>query len=403
MIYTDTRVITRTLAALRKGTKLIVHQGGTSSGKTYGNVYALLAYLLYDRRGAYTDGERLLCSMVAEDMPQVKRGVLRDFRDIISKTGLDKIIKYNKTDNFATLPSGTIIEFLAIDDEDKAKAGKRDLLFVNEANNLDYMIYWHLKIRTRECVVMDYNPSGDFWFHENELPKLLKDDYLFTRTTYLDNPALSAEMKKEIESIDDDYLSLVYKEGKTGKLKGVIFNVVFVDAFPDDCKKISYGLDFGYTNDPTTIVKGGVKENNLYLEGLCYETNLTNDDIAEKLKELELQKKDEIWADSAEPKSIEEIKRLGFNIKATKKGTDSIDFGIQLLKKYKIHIVKNDVNFRKEAQNYKWKEFKGKMLNVPIDKFNHYWDASRYYAIMTLSSKRFSKVHTTKINLNAYL
>lgn len=399
-IVTDTRVTTRTITALRKGIKFIVHQGGTSSGKTFGTIYSILAYLLYDRKD-----DVLLCSIVAEDMPQLKRGAIRDFKAILSETGLWSEMSYNKSDNFATLPNGSVIEFLAVDTEDKAKAGKRDLLFVNEANNLKYQIFWQLKIRTRESVIIDYNPSGEFWLHDKELPELKKEDYLFTRTTYRDNPSLSKEQVKSIESISDDYLAKVYKEGKTGQLKGLIFpNVVFIDEFPSDCKKVAYGCDFGFTNDPTTLVKGGVKGDDLYLEGLCYETGLTNPDIAKKLAGLGITKNDEIFADSSEPKSIKEIKDLGFNIKPALKGPDSVLFGIQLLKRYKIHIVKNDVDFRKEAKNYKWKEKDGESLNVPVDKFNHYWDAARYYGIMKLAKiNSKAKVYGTGTKKRSHL
>lgn len=393
-IITDTRVTIRTLSALRKGVKFIIHQGGTSSGKTYGNIYSILSYLLYDRRGAYEDGEKLLCSIVAEDMPQIKRGVLRDFKDILSKTGLSDIIPYNKSDKFATLPSGTVIEFLAIDEEDKAKAGKRDLLFVNEANNLKYQIFWQLKIRTRESIIIDFNPSGEFWLHDKELPELEKEDYLFTRTTYRDNPSLSKEQVKAIENISDEYLAKVYKEGKTGMLKGLIFpNVAYCDEFPKNAKNVGFGLDFGFTNDPSALIKGGELGEDLYLQELFYETGLTNPDIAQKFSDCGLTQSDEVFADAAEPKSIREIKNKGYNIKAALKGSDSVNFGINLLKRYKrIFITKDSINFRKEANNYKWKEKDGESLNKPVDNFNHLWDATRYYAIMKLGDTKAGRV-----------
>lgn len=388
MIYTETRTINRTLFALRKKMPLILQQGGTSSGKTWGNLYALLSYLLADR-----ENDILLCSVVAETFPHLKKGALKDFLDILNQTGIYSAIKHNKTDNQFTLPSGSIIEFFSADNETKVRGPRRDILFINEANSISWDVYYQLNLRTKETVILDWNPSGQFWLHDKILPNMQPEEYLFTRTTYKDNPATSEKVTKEIERLKDidPYLYRVYAEGKTGQIKGLIFtNVRYASQFPQGCKKLAIGLDFGFSNDPTALVLAGELHGELFVQELLYETSLTNADICLKLEEMNIGKTVEIYADSAEPKSIEEISREGWNVQATQKGADSIKFGIDLLKKQTaINICGASINFRKEAQRYKWKEDKnGTLLNVPVDAFNHCWDALRYYAVMKLTNEK---------------
>lgn len=390
MIYTDTRAIRRTLYGLQNRIPNIYQQGGTSSGKTFGSLYALLSYLLYDRAG-----EKLLCSVVSENYPHLRRGAYKDFKTILAETGLDNVVEETKSTHTFTLPSGSEIEFFAADNEGKARGAKRDILFVNEGNNVSWDIYYQLALRTSESVIVDWNPSGEFWLHENLLPTLGPDEYIFTRTTYKDNPAVSQKVIAEIERLKliDPVLYRIYAEGKTGQVQGLIFpNMNIVPEFPALCKKVAYGLDFGFSNDPTALVRIGELSGELYGQELLYETGLTNDDICERLQALGVRKTDEIFADSAEPKSIEEIRRKGWNIKPTVKGADSVNFGIGILKQYRLNLTAGSTNWRKEARSYKWKEKDGKPLNVPIDAFNHCFDAARYYAVKVLgipSQKRY--------------
>lgn len=389
MIYTDTRVIRRTLWAFENKIQYIIHQGGTSSGKTFGFLYSVLTYLLYDRKGDSKNGERLRCSIVSENVPHLKRGALADFETIIRMTGLSKVITYNKTNKTFILPSGTIIEFFAVDNEEKARSGKRDILFVNEANSVDWMIFWQLSIRTKETIAIDYNPSAEFWFHSELLGReLKKGQYLFTMTTYLDNPALPEAQKRAIESIKDPHLARVYKEGKTGQARDlVISNVRYVDAMPKQLSKEGYGLDYGYSIDPAALVHAGIYQGEIYAEELFYETNMLNKDIVTRMKALGVSKKARIFADSAEPKSNADLKAAGFNIIPAKKGQDSIEYGLGLLNQTRLNIVRTSVNARSEVKKYK-RDAKGN----PIDKYNHFFDALRYWAMENMSMKKRVKM-----------
>lgn len=389
MLYNETRVIQRTLWAFDNKVRSIIHQGGTSSGKTYGGLYALLTYVLHDRRGGEADGEKLTVSIVSENLPHLRRGALRDFKNIIGKLNLSKVMKFNKTNSVFTLPSGTEIEFFAVDNEAKARSGKRDILFVNECNSVDWMIFWQLSVRTTETVMIDYNPSSEFWLHTDYLPTLEKGDYLFTRTTYKDNPALSSEMLRVIENITDEYLSKVYKEGKTGAQKGLILkNIRLVDEMPKDGRKRGLGLDFGYSISETSCVDACWYDGEIWVEELFYETELLNSHIVAKLNDNEVSKKKSISADSAEPKSIAEIKAAGFNIKGVSKGADSIEYGLGLLNQVRINIVKTSINLISETKKYK-RNSKGKV----IPKFDHAIDALRYWAMENLApAKKKAKV-----------
>lgn len=386
MIHTETRTINRTLYGLRQKTPLILQQGGTSSGKTWGNEYALLSYMLYDRKD-----DVLLASIVSETLPHLKKGAIKDFKDILNLTGLDSIISHNKTDHQFTLPNGGVIEFFSADNETKVRGPRRDILFINEANSISWEVYYQLNLRTKETVILDWNPSGLFWLHDKLLPSMRESEYLFTRTTYKDNPAISEKVANEIERLKDidPYLYRVYAEGKTGQIKGLIFKRVrHTSTFPSGCKKLALALDFGYSNDPTALILAGVKNGEVFTQELIYEKGLTNDDIHERLKGLNISKSIQIFADAAEPKSIEELKRKGWNITSAAKGKDSLAFGIDLLKNYNINICGYSPNFKKEAEHYKWKEKDGNLLNVPIDAYNHCWDALRYYAVTMLTNKK---------------
>lgn len=377
----DTVVFRSTTAGLLTGKPLIVQQGGTSSGKTYSIILALVMHM--QRKPG------LRCSVVSCTLPHLKRGAIRDFFSITSMIG--GLEKWNQTDCVGAIKGG-LIEFFSADNDGKLRGGKRDILFVNEANLISYEKYWQLSIRTGKTVIIDFNPVANFWFHTEVLPDA--SDILFKITTYRDNPRVPEKIVREIEALKnkDSNFYRVYGLGKTGNITGLVFpEFTLVDDFPAEAKKKAIGLDFGFTNDPTAAVQIGFLHGDLYLHELIYETGLTNLDISERLKQACITKRDEIYADSAEPKSIEELRRMGWNIRGASKR--DINFGIDLLRRYSLKVTKDSLNLAKELRNYSWKtDATGKRLNVPIDAFNHAIDSARYACIEKIALPKLPRM-----------
>ena len=358
---------------------IVVNQGGTSSGKTYSILQVLLI------KG--TEKPNQIITVVGQDIPNLKVGAIRDFDTILSSSEFfNSLIKQrNISDRTYTLTNGSKIEFKSYENEQDAKSGKRDYLFMNEANGIGYSVYDQLQIRTSKQTFIDYNPTAPFWVHD----KLIgQDNVQLFISNYKHNPFLKDSIKRKIEALQDIDKNKwrVYGLGLTGELQGVIFdNVEWIKELPtDNIKRSCIGVDFGYSNDPTTIVKIVLSQGSIYGKLLHYETGLTNPDIGDVFKEVGLKKGlqqgDLIMADSAEPKSIKELRNLGWRVKGVKKGADSIRYGIDKLKSYgKLFIVNNEL-WKQEQRNYVWKTDKsdGKTINKPVDKDNHIWDAFRY-------------------------
>lgn len=381
-------------ANMQEDVRTYVNQGGTSSGKTYTIMQVLICFALADAGCVIT--------VVGQDLPNLKVGALRDAKMIIYKSNwLSMFFKFNESGHFILGKNGSIIEFKSYKDAQDAKNGKRDYLFLNEANGISYDIYWQLSIRARKKIYIDYNPSERFWVH-NEVKgrkgvKLIISDHR-------GNPFLSKEEHERIEGIEDKELWKVYARGLTGKLSGVIFpNFNIVDELPnrDSWKIQGYGLDFGFTNDPTALTHNVLAHGELWTDLVIYETGLTNPMIATKAKEAGLTKADQIIADSAEPKSIAEIRNAGLWIVPTVKGKDSISVGIDILHRYKWNVTRRSVGLIEELQAYKWKNDRdGKKTNTPIDAFNHAVDATRYFALMRLNVRRAgrARAHYNKLD-----
>lgn len=377
-----------------KAARVYINQGGTSSGKTY-TIMQVLIYVAILEAGSIT-------TVVGQDLPNLKVGALRDTKTILA--GSDWLAGYfdlHESEHYLRCKNGSIIEFKSYKDEQDAKNGKRDYLFVNEANGIPYEIYWQLAIRTRKKVWLDYNPSERFWVH-NEIKgrrgaKMIISDHR-------GNPFLSKEEHERIEGIEDKELWKVYARGLTGKLSGVIFpNFHIVDRLPERAswKAQGYGLDFGFTNDPTALVHCIIAHGELWTDLEIYETGLTNPMIAEKAKEAGLTKADQIIADSAEPKSIAELRNAGLWVIPTVKGGDSITVGIDILHRYKWNVTRRSIGMIEELQSYKWKKDRdGKKTNTPVDKFNHAIDATRYFALMRLNVRRAGGAKARVINLD---
>ena len=371
------------LLSLKKRIKEI--PGGTWAGKTY-DIIAIAI-------DTATEHLRLDMTVVAETIPAVKNGALKDFKDIMRDTNRWFPERYNASDRIYTFTTGSTIQFTAFENEDKARqAGKRDWLFINEVNTVSKPIADTLIIRTEGDVWLDYNPTARFWVND-ELTG--QDDVDTLVLTYRDNEALPDTIHKELmrrreKAKTSSYWANwcdVYLDGKTGMLEGVcISDWKEIERLPQDkdgnleCRLLCYGLDFGYSNDPTSLVAMYKWDNAFIFDELIYKKKMLNSDISDMFKSLEV--KDYVYADSAEPKSIDELKMAGHRVLPCSKGKDSIVYGIELINQNEIYVTSQSRNLIKELHSYIWKTDKdGETLNQPIDAFNHAIDAARY-AIM---------------------
>jgi phage terminase large subunit len=351
-------------------------QGGTSAGKTYGILPLEIDYAIKNNG--------ITTSVVSESVPHLKRGAIKDFKEIMINTGRWIQEHWHSTDSKYTFSNGSVIEFFSADDGSKLRGGRRDRLYMNEANNLTFNAYTELAVRTKGSVIMDWNPTHPFWFHE----ELKGDsDVDFIIINYMDNEAcpqaaidfiLKAKDKAETSKYWSNWYN-VYGLGEIGSLEGVIFNNwKQISSIPLDAKIFSRGLDFGYTNDPTTLIDIYKYNDKLVIDERLYRTGMVNSDIS-NFDKNEPNKHIFVIADSAEPKSIEELKRGGMKVKGAAKGRDSIIHGIQLLQQYDLLITSRSNNLIKELRNYTWDtDREGKNLNKPIDGYNHCLDALRY-------------------------
>lgn len=354
--------------------RFLVNQGGTSSGKTY-TLMQLLIVLSFTRA-------RLIITVTGQDLPNLKVGAMRDLDNIIHGSAyLMDWFTHNKSDSTYRGKNGSLIEFKSYADAQDAKNGKRDYLFLNEANGVPYEVFWQLQIRTRKQVFIDYNPTARFWVHDKIIGR---EDCKLIISDHRINRFLTADEHEKIESIEDKELWLVYARGLTGKITGLIFTRWdVVDELPplEECKLQGWGLDFGFTNDPTALVELRLAHGELWVDLQIYEAGMTNPDIAKRCKENGMTRRNQIIADCAEPKSIQELVNLGLNVVASSKGKDSVVNGIDILKRYMIHITRRSVGLINEMGQYKWQtERSGDTKNQPIDKWNHAIDALRYIA-----------------------
>lgn len=359
-------------------------QGGTSAGKTY----AILPILI----DIAAKRELSEISVVAESIPHLKRGAMKDFKKIMISTGRWVDSRWNASDFKYTFANGSTIEFFSADNDSKLRGARRDYLYMNEANNMTFHAYTELASRTKEGIWLDWNPTNEFWFH-TELQNDHDVDFLIIN--YTDNEAcpesalnfiLKAKEKAKTSTFWDNWYK-VYGLGQLGSLEGVIFsNWQTIDSIPKEATLLGFGLDFGYTNDPTALVGVYRYNGKIIIDEVIYQTGLLNSDI---IKRMQHDRRAVIYADSAEPKSIEEIRRAGFNIKPVSKGADSINFGITVLQEQEMLVTSNSTNLIKELRSYCWdKDKTGKVLNKPVDYLNHAMDALRYFAMMELTTKR---------------
>lgn len=371
----------------RSNKKIIVEQGGTRSGKTYN----ILLWIIFDY---CAKNKKKVITICRKSLPTVRATVMRDFINILKDTNLYNTDAHNISKSEYLL-FGNLIEFISLDQSQKVRGRKRDLLFVNEANELSWEDFQQLLFRTQYRIIIDYNPSDEFhWIYDKVITR---DDADFYKTTYLNNPFLAKSLIKEIERLketDENYWN-VYGLGERGVSQSLVFtNVSIIDKIPSNATHLVYGLDFGYAIDPTALVEIYKQDDNLYFKEIIYECGLTNIALSKRFSNLGLSHHTSIFADSSEPKSIAEISRFGWNIKPATKGKDSINIGIDLLRRNKLHVTKDSINLIKEFRSYKYETNKdGIILPKPVDLNNHGIDAIRYGCIMKLTKPNFGKYH----------
>ena len=368
----------------KNGIRRAFNEGGTSSSKTYSILQLLILINSYAKRP-------LLTSIVSESLPHLKRGCIRDFKAILGESFDERY--YNKSEQVYRLGK-SIIEFFPADEPSKMRGGRRDILFINEANNIAYDAYRELDVRTRLFTFLDWNPVSEFWAHEQGLIDAPENEYI--HSTYLDaRHVLPPEVIVNIESNRDKDPNWwnVYGLGLIGKVEGLVYpNFKQVKELP--AGDSHYWLDFGFATDVTAFGKSVIIGDNLYSQELIYETGLTNQDIAHRMAELGVRKgSDEIFADSAEPKSIEEIYRMGYNIKPAVKGPGSVEYGHQLVRQYNQFWTEDSLNCIKEQRNFRYIADKnGKLTDKTTHAWSHGMDGRRYGVMGKLNTNSFFDV-----------
>lgn len=374
MIYTP--VYYKTQDAIFKTDRFVSSCGGTRSGKTFASLQCLFELAVQDEVPTIT-------SVVSETFPHLKRGAIRDFQEALGDYWDEKC--WSKGESIYRLPNGSIIEFFSADTPAKVHGPARDRLFLNEVQSIPYEIARQLFVRTRGLVILDYNPTHSFWANEQIE---LRPECVTIHSTYLDNSFLTKEQVAEIEANRQDRnWWQVYGEGKVGTLEGLIYSFTQVDEMPDEAGlRESWGIDFGFTHDPTAIVRvlADTGRKRVYVDEIAYATGMVNGDIARVLRGQSVPRWVHVWADAAEPKSIAEIGAAsGCNVlpcdKSAPVRSDRLKFQLLWMQGWEIHVTKRSLNIIREMRNYTWaKDRDGKLTDQPVDVFNHALDAMRY-------------------------
>lgn len=374
----------RTFLDLLNDDRIAILQGGTRSGKSYSAIQYLITKAL--------ENSELSISIVRKSFPSLRISALRDFKSILKGWDIWDENNWYASENSYTFENGSSIEFLSVQDSERRKGTKRSILFIDEANELDYEDFFQLFIRTTDKTILAYNPSfpTNHWIFQQVLTHPEAKRYI---STYKDNPFLDDALVSEIERLEKTSPSYwkVYGLGLEGVVEGLIFdNVEVVDIIPEESELMGYGIDFGYSNDPTALVSLWKTPEGILFDEIIYEKNLLSNQIGNFIRAAYNQwDKKEVIADSSDPRLIEEIFRQGINIKPAVKGPDSILAGIDIMKQHKIFLTKTSKNLVDEFYSYTYKKNKNEeFLNEPIDTNNHAIDACRYIATFKLSNKR---------------
>ena len=374
----------KTFLDLLNDDRIAILQGGTRSGKSYSAIQFFITKAIEE--------PGVLISIVRKSFPSLRISALRDFKSIMKGWGLWEDDNWYASENSYTFDNGSSIEFLSVQDSERRKGTKREYLFIDEANELNYEDYFQLSIRTTQKIVLAYNPSfpTNHWIFQQVLTHPEAQRYI---TTFKDNPFLDDTLVKEIERLEHTSPSYwkVYGLGLEGVVEGLIFdNVEVVDIIPEESELMGYGIDFGYSNDPTALVALWKTPEGILFDEIVYMKSLLSNQISNFIKAAYNQwGKKEVIADSSDPRLIEEIFRNGINIKPAVKGPNSILAGIDIMKQHKIFITKKSENIIDEFYSYTYKKDKNEeFINEPVDTNNHAIDACRYISAFKLSNKR---------------
>jgi phage terminase large subunit len=354
--------------------------GGSRSGKTYATLQWLIVQALQNKE---------LVTIVRKTIPSLKRTVMKDFKDVMQTMGIWNENDFNISDRTYTFFNDSQIQFISTDNAEKLRGVKSNILWIEEASEVDSESYLQLQIRTTGKIILSYNPTVSPWHWLREMVDCSR--YF---SSYKDNPYLERSVMRALEDLKNTNPKAyqVYTKGEYTTNDKAIFEFEQVEWLPDEAEFVAWGLDFGYASDPNALVSvWKMNGNELYILEHCYEKGMITGEIIEMLRGA-VKDREEIWADSAEPRLIEEISRAGFNIRPVTKGKDSINFGIGVLQNYKIKIPKSCQNLVNEFYSYEWETDRfGKMLDKPVDFNNHLLDAARYVAMMRLSHSAANK------------
>lgn len=390
-MYKQTQATTK-IMKLKKRIRAV--QGGSSASKT-------ISILLYLIALAQSDKTNTLTSICSESIPHLKRGAMRDFKNIMQKHLYWKDALWNATDNIYTFETGSQIEFFSTDNGDKLRGARRDRLFINEANNVTFDAFEQLEIRTKDFIFLDWNPSNEFWFYTEILNK--REDVEHIILTYKDNEALDVSIVQALEQrMNRKQWWQVYGLGQLGEVEGKIYkDWQILDELPHEAQLIRRGIDFGYTNDPSCIVDIYKYNGGYILDEIAYQKGLSNKQIADIILAINPTL---CIADSAEPKSIDEIKSYGITILPAVKGKDSVRQGIGYVQEQRISVTKRSINIIKEYRNYLWQtDGDGRVINIPEHTYSHSMDAIRYgmdslKPVQALSQQEIARRWYTKQN-----
>jgi phage terminase large subunit len=379
-------IYTTALRKIRKmKSRIKIIQGGTSASKTF----SILATLI-DKA---IKTPNLEISIVSETIPHLRRGCLKDFLSIMKNTNRYIPNNYNKTLLKYTFTNGSYIEFFSCDSEERLRGARRNILYMNEANNINYDAYLQLEMRTDQDIYIDFNPTSSFWVHTEVLTQPNSELLILT---YKDNEALSEDIISSLEMNRDKGKTSSYWEnwwkvyglGEIGSVEGTIYkDYEVIDKIPEEARLLCWGLDFGFSSDPAALIGIYKYNNDLIIDEVVYQTGVLNSELSNLMKQNGVT--GEIFSDSAEPKSIAELKRYGHQVKPVEKGKDSVKFGIQLVQEYKLLITRRSTNVLEELSKYMYKKNRnGGYDPEPIDMYNHAMDAMRYGIMMKLGKRK---------------